>query len=328
MLESSRAGSLSQFDAAFDYVSNIVVSPVTGTVLVTNNASGVYRSDDGGMQFEHVLGTVSQHAYNEIAVGSDGKLIATLSTLGLNGSHNATGGVYRSQDDGVTWTNITPTSYPSTHQRSLVALAPSNPDRAYILTFVIRDSNGIEDFRFHQLDLETGNSEERTNNLPNFPGSRFHGAQLYGFNNYAMVLGVKPDDENFVLLGGIALYRSRDGFATPLQSYRQARIGGYREAALPATSSDLDLEHWDFYPNHYVDQHAVAFHPEHPDEMWSANDGGIALTRDVGQASVVWEEKKQQQLQHGSILYRLDYRRCWRRTYPRWPSGSWHIHRE
>ena len=289
LIEDATAGSPTAFDTAFDYVSKLIVSPATGTLFLANNASGIYRSTDGGATFPRVLGSISAHSYNDVAVGAEGTLVAVLSTLALNGGQSAAGGVYLSRDDGLTWSNITPATFPASHQRSKVAIAPSNSNVAYVLTNVGRKSPGAfpEDIRFHKLNLNDGTSEDRTANLPAYPGLISEGAQLHTLNNYTMVLSVKPDDENFVVAGGIVPYRSTDGFATSIPSYAQASIGGYE----CAVSTCFDFVYATHYPNHWNDQHAVSFNPENPNEMWSANDGGIYLTEDVTASKVVWQNK-------------------------------------
>lgn len=285
LLESTRAGNPTQLDSPFDYVSSLAVHPTTGTLLVASNGNGIYRSDDGGASFSLVLGQAGQHLYTEIDVAPTGRLVATLSSNTLSGGQTSAGGIFISDDDGITWTPLTPSSYPSTYQRALASFAPSNPDVIYVLTYVLRDASGQEDFRFHKLNVQTGQAEDRTRNLPNYQGSRFHGARLYSFNNFAMTLGVHPTDENLIVLGGIVLYRSFDGFASRIPTYQQARIGGY---SFPNLASPLDPIHADFYPNHYVDQHEVTFNPENPDHLWSGNDGGAYLTTNVRSDDLRW----------------------------------------
>ncbi len=283
LLPSTKDSDPTTFNSAFDYVHRLAVSPTTGTVFVANNASGIYRSTDGGASFPRVLGGLAQHAWSDVAVGANGVVVAIISqqTQGATQQTNPPG-VYKSNDDGLTWTRITPATFPSTHQRSVLAIAPSNPDLVYALTFTGQTlSDGREDMRFHKINLRTNFAEDRSANLPRYSGNPTFGASIQGFFNFCMVLAVKPDDENFVIAGGSTLFRSRNGFASPPAGNRnETHIGGY-----------ADPNSGGAYANHHPDQQNVAFHPARPNEMWSANDGGVYLTRDVAAAPLIWEDK-------------------------------------
>jgi len=283
LLPSTKDSDPTRFNSAFDYVHRLAISPVTGTVFVANNASGIYRSADGGGSFPLVLGAIAEHAWNDVAVGSSGVVVATMSQQTQGASQQTTApGIYKSTDDGLTWTRITPATFPSTHHRSLLAVAPSNPDIVYALTFTGQSLNdGREDMRFHKINLATGVAEDRSANLPRYGGMPAFGAAIHAWFNFCMVLAVKPDDENFVIIGGTTLFRSRDGFATPPSGARnQTHIGGY---ANPNSGGA--------YANHHPDQQNLAFHPARPNEMWSANDGGVHFTRDVTATPLIWEDK-------------------------------------
>ena len=283
LLPSTKDSDPTTFNSAFDYVHRLAISPTTGTVFVANNASGIYRSTDGGASFPRVLGGLAQHAWNDVAVGTNGVVVAILSqqTQGATQQTNPPG-VYKSNDDGLTWTRITPATFPSTHQRSVLAIAPSNPDLVYALTFTGQTfSDGREDMRFHKINLRTNFAEDRSANLPRYSGRPEFGAAIHAWTNFCMVLAVKPDDENFVVAGGTTLFRSRNGFASPPAGNRnETHIGGY-----------ADPNSGGAYVNHHPDQQNVAFHPARPNEMWSANDGGVHLTRDVTATPLIWEDK-------------------------------------
>src|SRR5690606_10774775 len=90
--------------------------------------------------------------------------------------------------------------------------APSNPAVAYVLTFTGQRKGDVEDVRFFRLDVRTGAAEDRTANLPNY-GDPVGSLDSQG--GYNLALAVRPDDEDFVVLGGTNLFRSWDGFATP-----------------------------------------------------------------------------------------------------------------
>lgn len=285
VIPSTVPGNETTWDGAFDFTHKIAISPTTGTRFIANNGSGIYRSTDDE-NFPRVLGATSQHLYNDVAVGSDGRLVAVLSSLRTNWTHTATGGVFVSTNDGLNWQEITPATFPTQHHRSLVAFAPSNPDIVYVLTYTGNlQANNREDIRFHYLNLADGTSEDRTAFLPNFFGTNpFTGPALHSLGSYCMALGVHPEDEDFVVIGGNALYRSTNGFSAPIPANQALTIiGGYQDV------SGQGFPHK--YPNHWVDQHVVVFHPEQPQEMWNGNDSGIYRTLDITAESVVWDDK-------------------------------------
>ena len=273
------------WDAAFDFVHKVVVSPTTGTLFIANNGSGIYRSTDD-TSFPRVLGSLADHLYNDIAVDDNGRLVAVMSSLRINWTHSTTGGVFISDDDGMTWEDITPPTFPNQHHRSLVAIAPSNPDIVYVLTYTGNSfSNNREDIRFHYLNLAEGTSEDRTEFLPNFPGTNpFTGPALHSLGSYCMALGIHPDFEDFVVIGGNAMYRSYNGFSQPIPNDQSITIiGGYEDV------SGVGFPY--IYPNHWVDQHALVFNPENTSEMWNGNDSGIYRTSDIAANNVIWDDK-------------------------------------
>jgi hypothetical protein len=259
------------WNSPYDYVSRIVVSPTTGTILLASNGIGIYRSTDGGENFSLVIGKPNDHYYCDVVVATDGTVLAVLSEdrpSSITTPYQFNPGVYKSTNDGVNWTPITPASFPSEHERSVLATAPSNADILYVLTFTgNQDANEVDDIRFHKITVSTGASEDRSNNLPNFGTSDTEGVLKTQFN-YNFVCEVKPNDPNFVLIGLTNLFRSRDGFATAPADKYDTWIGGYHEA--------------DFiYPGQHPDQHVIAFDPADANKMWVGHDGGLSYTTNV-----------------------------------------------
>lgn len=267
------------FNSPFQYVARVVVSPVTGTLFVATNSSGLFRSTDGGTSFERVLDVPHRPRWSEVTVASDGTLLATISSVGASDSPDHAG-VFLSRDDGATWTDVTPASFPSIHRRSVAAFAPSDPTVAYVATTVGRNPDRPEDVRLHAFDLSKmpTQADHRSRHLPEFGGATgTYNTQI----DYNMMIAVKPDDPDFVLLGGRNLYRSTDGFQSELERSSDW-IGGYRN----------DASGFALYPNHHPDQHAVAFDPSDPNRMWSGNDGGVYVTNDVtAPETVTWIDR-------------------------------------
>ena len=256
-------------------------------MFVASNALGIYRSDDGGNDFGPdlegssfpgpVLGGVNEHDWSDVAVNENGVVLAVISSEGSNPPSNSPG-VYVSNDDGSTWINITPNSFPNNHDRSIVAFAPSNQDLAYIFTTTLAQRNGREDVRLHRINISNGASTDLSSNLPNLSDAGDIDTQ----GGYNMALAVKPDDEDFVILGGTNAYRSRNGFSTSVVERIDFWIGGY----------DAVSDRFVNYDNHHPDQHIFIFDPTNPNRLWTGNDGGIYSTDDITvENEVNWDDR-------------------------------------
>ncbi len=273
------------YTSPFQYAARIVISPVTASLFVATNLGGVYRSDDDGASFALVTGPGTApnglaYEWADVAVGADGTLLAAFSSYlagrveGLPG----TGGLFLSTDDGQSWTDITPAALPDGHYRPALAFAPSDPTRAYYFTTGFTSTYaGAEPMHFYALDLADPANvgvEDRSAAMPR----SLAGVEYESYIGYCLTLAVKPDDPDFVVLGGVNLYRSRDGFRTPL-TLGTGLIGG---ASYGPDDAFTGAQH--------PDQHVMVFDPANPNRMWNGNDGGLYRTSDVTAAgSVTWQ---------------------------------------
>ena len=290
LLNAAGAGDPDDFDSPFDYVSRLVVSPTTGTLFAASNGIGIYRSHDQGISFGPnlpnrsfpgpVLGGVNDHFWSEVAVNANGVLLATLSSIGSNDNPSTSPGVYVSTDDGVTWRDITPPTFPNVHGRSVIAFAPSSPNLAYVYTTTLNDVNNKEDVRLHRIDVSSSTSINLSGNIPRFSEA----GNLSTQGGYNMAIAVKPDDPDFVIYGGTNVYRTRNGFTTLANERLDYWIGGY-----DAVDDDFGN-----YSNHHPDQHVFIFDPSNPNRLWNANDGGIYMTNDIPRFNEVsWNDRNQ-----------------------------------
>ena len=267
------------FNSKYDYVHRVVVSPVTGTVLFASNAVGISRSTNGLSSSTTTLGVLGGAQYSDVAFTEDGNAIATASSEGFGQSFQD--GVFYSDDDGLTWDNITPASFPADHFRSEIGVSKSNPDIFYVLT----DSNGDADgMMLHYFDVSnypTVVSENRTANIPDFEGEV---GSLEPQSSYNLVCKVHPDNSDLVFIGGTNLYRSTDGFSSSVDQGNADKywIGGY------AVVNNISQ-----YKNHHPDQHNLIFpDPSNPDHAYSSHDGGISFTTDITAEPVVWTTRE------------------------------------
>ncbi len=269
------SGKSNSWDSYFDYIQGIVISPQSGSVFITTHIGIIYKINDTTSEITAVLGGANDHYYTDIAIASDGTLLAVLSEYGYNKywanppkdpAYNP--GIYKSTNDGANWTNITPTDFPEVHERSRVAIASSNKDVAYCYTYA-GNVGDKEQIYFYKLNLATGTAENRSDNLPDFSASSEFGiVNLQG--GYNMMLAIKPDDENYVLLGATNLFRSSNGFATKSSDAKNTWIGGYNTTTF-------------FYPNLHPDVHSYSFDPNNSNAFWCGHDGGLSYTSDITQ---------------------------------------------
>ncbi len=138
-------------------------------------------------------------------------------------------GIWKSTDNGDNWSNITPVgtvnapaNFPATYPRIVIGIAPSLETTVYIFAYTPNASkpgeggSAVDGHSFWKYnDALTGTDQwvDRSANLPTWSGS-VGGLTTQG--GYDMVLHVKHDDPNFVIIGGTNLFRSTDGVSTAM----------------------------------------------------------------------------------------------------------------
>jgi hypothetical protein len=302
------AGVAERFDHPFDYVHKIAINPVNGHVYVAGHRR-LMRSTDGGASFQTVFGSATAafgaNGQSDVVVSPTGKVYLFFSgsnpDFALRGVWRSATGDFSSYtrlaggsvlgvDSVANWRGnahsftIAGGSNFYDTRRSLLALAPSNENILYCL-YENGLSNASPAFEkeadLFKLDLTAGvNWTNLSANLPDFPGGNHEATDPIAIQGgYDLFITVKPNDPNFVLLGGTSLYRSTNGFASTAAS---SWIGGYGNT-LPTLT---------FYPNSHPDIHNLVFspNPATPNEAICANDGGIQITGDITAAgsTVAW----------------------------------------
>lgn len=283
---------LEAFDHPFDFVHKIAVNP-TNSHLYVGCHRRLMRSTNFGISWEVVMiGSQASTAVcgtMDVVITSTGRIIAAQnggnpdipfrgvfsSTTGNSGSFTRIAGGPQGAGDSIPgWRGNsydvidgnTPIFY--SPKRIVLALAPSNNNIMYVAY-----ENGAtsgNDVDLWHVDLTTNTWTNRSANITDF------GGQVGSFSTqggYDLTVTVKPNDPNVVILGGVNLLRSTDGFTS---QGNVTWIGGYGNQNLNPF----------LYPNHHPDQHANAFRPDNPNEMISAHDGGLSLTTNIMAPSV------------------------------------------
>lgn len=250
VLSSTQSDTPESFDSSFDINLETVVDPTNGDLYVATVGT-LQRSTDGGATFTEVL-LGSSSSWVDIVVSSTGTLYAA-----LDGD-----GIFRSAD-GVNWTDITPAAgFPLVSgERKELALASSNEDILYLIG---EDADNSSGYSFWRFDESTDTWTDRSSGIPQLGGET---GDFDSQGGYDLLIKVKPDDENFVIIGGTNLFRSTDGFAT---TGNTDWIGGYT----PVNTN------FGLYTDHHPDQHSFIFLSA--DRAISGNDGGVQITDDIG----------------------------------------------
>jgi hypothetical protein len=167
----------------------------------------------------------------------------------------------------------------------VIGIAPSNENAVYFLMQGTSGTNGVNQINDHQIWKYTyitgdgsganGTWVNKGASLPNesYTGNYKTAAVFDSQGGYDLYVAIKPDNENFVIIGGVNLYKTAD-FSVTTPSW--TRMGGYAAANTFAP-----------YSNHHADSHSGGFGSSSA-VFYSGHDGGITRTADVTAPTVSW----------------------------------------
>ena len=288
-LKVTASGTPNSFTSSYQGGWRIATSPVDSIKACVYMAvyGGIFRSKDTGNTWTAVLGGGNDSYFTDVAVSSTGIVYAALSSDGTSAK-----GFFRS-GDGIHFTNITP-SFLKKYNRTTLTINPNNENEVYFLSELESDSSGgivtanyegtkeyVSLVKYNYISGDgsgTGGSwQNLSGNLPVTSPNEFDKFNVQG--GYDLMVRCQPGS-NTVIIGGTNLYSSTDGFQT---TNNTRQIGGYGIGTKLATFVS--------YKNHHPDQHDLHFVPGHPEQVYSANDGGIFFTSNVNANEVAWQTK-------------------------------------
>ncbi|WP_347922889.1 T9SS type A sorting domain-containing protein [Pontimicrobium sp. SW4] len=300
-------GTYESYDSFFDIVYKLEVHPTTGDLFAAVGGR-IYRYDVGTSTWViEITNSGGNTSYaTDVVITTGGRVYVAFS-----GNQDANReGVWTSANGEGSWTRITDnTTYPTAvvggipiHTkltgRAVLGLAPSNQNKLYVLYVngVSSDCTGIAapEADLVMWDQSTTTWTDYSGKLPDESGCSDGNDPLAVQGGYDLVVSVKPDNENFVVIGGTNAYRMAD--ITAAGSF--GRIGGYATAGGYAQ-----------YPNHHPDIHALVFNPFNNSNLISGTDGGVRETLDItatgGTFPVTWvnlnNDYQTQQFYHVAI---------------------------
>src|ERR1041385_1958536 len=149
---STATGNLQTFDNSWDIIYRIVPdnSNTAHDFVYAATYGCIFRSVDGGNTWSLVRGsTTSSPYFTNVELTSTGIVYATLSSDGANA------GIWRSTD-GINYVNILPAGFPTTYDRIVSAITPSNENAVYFICsnttgFGTPDTNFLGDVEWNSL---------------------------------------------------------------------------------------------------------------------------------------------------------------------------------
>ena len=245
--------------------SRIVIHPTNPDIVYVGalghahgpqQARGVFRTEDGGESWEHVLFANENTGASSVEMDPTNprKLFAGMWTVAANTWGRESGGegsgIYLSKDGGDTWNKLEGNGLPTMPVgKTDVCLTPADPDRVYAL---IETGDGVP---WHGAETESGElwrSDDGGSTWQLVNQSRDLGGRTAYYNN--CFVNTEDPDEAYFLTSGLA--RTLDGGHTYVNEQGRRRPGG--------------------------DYHDMWIDPENGDRMIIGNDGGMAVSMTRG----------------------------------------------
>ncbi|MEL6391008.1 MAG: sialidase family protein, partial [Bacteroidota bacterium] len=249
----------------FQFVNKIVVTPTGAVVAAVSgvycNVGGIVRSTDGGDTWSHYgggsdapCGSVKWAEAGDVEVAANGDLWAAFGRARADG-------IYKSTNDGVSWTRVFKTF--DYEYRIELATAPSNSNYVYAL-IENTQSQGVP--RIIYTD-DAGEDWYQSSNPP-FIEDQLNCTEVTADwtrdqDWYNLIASVKPDDHKVLIVGGIDLFKSTNSGADGSWTQISSWFGGCNR------------------PDVHADQHGIAW--VNDNTAWFGNDGGLYLSSDLNQ---------------------------------------------
>ncbi len=236
---------------------------------VSRPSDGLYRSDDGGNNWQQVLplipGGKDPYAPSDLEISADGRLfVGTQRNLDNKGA-----AVILWSDDGINWNvntkiseEIDTVTDPMINIPGRVILASSLSDTNIIYAAIASGGYSGEGFirdRAYAIirSDDKGESWEKVN-MPNSDGSWAYLAW------HAFIIKVDPNNSDVVYAGGLDLHKSLDG------GNSWNKISDWRGPTLGAGGTSYV----------HADQHQIVFLNNSSDSAAFCTDGGLFYTND------------------------------------------------
>lgn len=302
-LTSTKVADVTTFASQWNFIHKLAVHPTTGDLYAAIHRR-IVRSSDGGNTwtsvFESTVTATGVGGVADLVIKKDGSAVIVamtgrnpdrnlagvfISTTGNKDSYTRiAGGIENTADSVAGWKpydntqNDSRTEFTGGWGRIVIATAPSNENILYTLVENAEAASASKpEADLFKCDMSSS-PYKWTKLTDNLVAKRIAGSttQKYfeGQNGYNMMVAVHPKNPDVVLIGGVNLFRSTDGFSTKTNVTFAGGIGS-------DTYTDPDnISH--------ADIHSFSFDPTDPNRVIIGSDGGIAFIKDITVASPEW----------------------------------------
>ena len=180
-------------------IRRLVIHPTNGKILLAATSDGVYRTEDAGITWKHLI---LNSAFDVEFQQNDGNI-----------AYATTDKVLKSIDAGATFSNLTATCAGSRYN---IEIAKTNPKILYTL-------------------CTDGTVQKSTNSGASWAPVTAPGVTLYGY--YDNVLAVSPVDPNIVYVAGFDIKKSTNGGTSWSSVPAQGHVDNHCIEFIPGSSS-------------------------------------------------------------------------------------------
>ena len=236
-------------------VNEVEIDPNNSSIVWAATSEGIYKSTDAGLSWNNVHNVIMGFDIVINPINSN-IVYVTHGNLGSTGH-----GIYRTTDSGNTWQKLSNGLPSSFNGKAILSLYYSNPQILYASI-----GNGSTSGAGTWLCKTTNGGDNWTIvNTTDY-------ATYQGW--YSHWVGVHPTNPNFILTGGIDVFKSTNGGID--LSRKTDWAAWYFGVTIPGDPEG---------PPYYVhaDQHSVTFHPDNPSIIYLGTDGGVFRTTDGGE---------------------------------------------
>ena len=239
---------------------DIVLVAAQGHFWSSNENRGIFRTDDGGKSWNHVLFIDENTGANDIVFSPANPKIVYATTWenypNINGKKSA---VYKSEDAGLIWNKITNgVTINKNTGRIGIAASYQDKDKAYIFIDQRNQRNGQGAGEVYKT-INGGKNWKKTHK------ENIKSLSVIGW--YFMDMYVNPQNDEEIYGLGVRLIHSIDGGKT------FKNIEGQITHLTPSPAQTLHLDHCEMWIN-----------PYNPKELLLGNDGGVYHSYDGGKS--------------------------------------------